>query len=73
VEMRRYGSAVLLVSTGGTIAAIGDSGVVCNQAQTAPAPAARLWHGLLADNVLRVAVGDQIVGFDWGRFTQGCA
>ncbi len=73
VEMRRYGSAALLLSSSGTIAAVGENGVVCNQAQAAPGPGMRLWHSLLGDNVLRVAVGDQILGFDWGRFTQGCA
>jgi len=31
------------------------------------------WHSLGNDGVLRLAVGDQLLGLDWLRFIGGCA
>jgi hypothetical protein len=49
------------------------SGGLCNATQIYGDERAREWHSLGADGVLRIAIGDQILGLDWQRFLSGCA
>lgn len=74
VSMSDYGSVVLLVSNYGQIMVIQKaSGGLCNITQIYGDERAREWHSLGADGVLRIAIGDQILGLDWQRFLSGCA
>ena len=72
VSLERYNGIVALISTGGTIAAIGESGTICNQAQVAPQRSHFLWQELGEDGVWRFAIANHLIGLEWGRFTQGC-
>jgi len=64
---------ILLTSTGGNIITVRPEGGICNRVQVYGRDSGLLWHNLGADNTLRVAIADQIIGFDWQRFLGGCA
>jgi hypothetical protein len=73
VQLSDYGAVLLLTSSHGHIAALQkESGGVCGITQVFGDDRAQFWHGLGTDGILRVAVSDQIIGFDWGRFLGGC-
>jgi hypothetical protein len=71
-DMAYYGAALLIVSNHGNIIAARDSGGFCGFAQIYGNDDASVWHDLGADGVLRVAVGDQIIGLNWEQFANGC-
>lgn len=74
VQLSDYGNVLLLTSSHGTIAALQkESGGLCGITQIFGDDRARFWHSLGEDGVLRVAVSDQIIGFNWARFLGGCA
>jgi len=72
VELADYGNALLLISGTGDVVVINKSGGACNRIQIAGDDRARLWHNLGSDGILRVAIGDQLLGLDWGQLTRVC-
>ena len=64
---------VLLTSTGGNIITLRAEGGICNRTQVFGHDGALLWHDLGDDDTLRIAIADQIIGFDWQKFLGGCA
>lgn len=72
VELADYGDALLLLSGTGDIVVINKSGGACNRLQVAGDDRASLWHDLGSDGILRVAVGDQLLGLDWAQLTRVC-
>lgn len=74
VELNLYASNLLLSSNHGHIIAVRASdGGLCNRAQIYGSDRAQVWQRLGSDNILRVAVSDQIIGLDWPTFLAGCA
>ncbi|MBZ0286884.1 MAG: peptidoglycan DD-metalloendopeptidase family protein, partial [Anaerolineae bacterium] len=72
-HLSQYGNVLLLTTTFGHIQAYqADSGAVCNRAQVYGDSRSREWHNLGDDGILRVAVADQILGLNWGKFIGGC-
>ncbi len=68
---------LLLVSNYGELAAVQPDGVLCAAGRIYGDRRALLWvspddGSTPADNVLRVAVGDHVIGVDWQRFTSAC-
>ncbi|MBC8099502.1 MAG: PQQ-binding-like beta-propeller repeat protein, partial [Armatimonadetes bacterium] len=63
---------VLLTSTHGQIIAVSHGGQLCGAAQVYGDDRATLWAALGSDNVLRVAVGNQVLGLDWAAFSLPC-
>jgi outer membrane protein assembly factor BamB len=72
-EMTAYGNGLVITSTHGHIVVVRQTGGVCGFTRIYGDDRADLWHQLGADNVLRVSVGDQIIGLDWLRFAGSCA
>lgn len=64
---------VLLTSNGGNIITLRAEGGICNRTQVYGHDGALRWHELGDDDTLRIAIADQIIGFDWQRFLGGCA
>ena len=64
---------ILLTSTGGNIITLRPEGGICNRVQTYGQDSGVLWHDLGDDDILRVSIADQILGFDWQEFLGGCA
>lgn len=64
---------ILLTSTGGNIITLRPDGGICNRTQVYGQEEALLWHDFGNDGTLRVAIADQIIGFDWIQFLGGCA
>ena len=73
VQLSWVDEFVLLTSTGGNIITLRPEGGVCNRTQVFGSEGGLLWHDLGDDGTLRVAIADQIIGFDWERFLGGCA
>jgi murein DD-endopeptidase MepM/ murein hydrolase activator NlpD len=71
-SMHHYGSAVLITSSHGQIIAVRDSGGICGFTRLYGDDQTGYWHHLGGDGLLRLAVGDQLLGLDWRRFTGGC-
>ncbi|MDX2140577.1 MAG: peptidoglycan DD-metalloendopeptidase family protein [Chloroflexota bacterium] len=71
--MAQYGDILLLTSTHGFITTVraGD-GALCGTARIYGDDRAQQWQALGADGVLRVAVADQIIGFDWNELLGAC-
>jgi len=64
---------VLLTSSGGNIITLRAEGGICNRTKVFGHDGALLWHELGDDDTLRIAIADQIIGFDWQKFLGGCA
>lgn len=74
VDLSLYDTNLLLTSNHGSIIAVRASdGGLCNRTRIFGSERAKLWHSLGGDGILRVAVSDQIIGFDWQTFLGGCA
>jgi hypothetical protein len=77
VEITPVGTLLMLLSNHGDVVAIQPDGVLCAAGRIYGDGRALLWHsptdGMIpVDNVLRMAVGDQVIGIDWQRFTNAC-
>ena len=73
-QLSDYGTVLLLTSNHGHLVAIQkESGGICGLTQVFGSDRAQFWHQVGEDGILRVAVSDQIIGFDWRRFLGGCA
>ena len=72
-ELAQYGGALVITSTHGHIVVLGASGGICGFLQIYGNDRAGVWSNLNDDGILRVAVGDQIVGLNWARFAASCA
>ncbi len=72
VTIEASGGVLLVTSTHGDVVIMRDSGGVCGYTALYGNDRAHAWHTIGADGVLRVSVGDQIMGFNWERFTGGC-
>ncbi len=68
------GSGALLLADGyGQIVAIGtDSGAQCNQLHVWGSWRSGAWAGLGPDGVMRLHIGDQVLGLRWTAFAGGC-
>jgi outer membrane protein assembly factor BamB len=72
VNIEASGGVLIITSTHGDILIMQDGGGVCGYTAVYGNDQAHAWHTLGADGMLRVSVGDQLMGFDWGRFAGGC-
>lgn len=72
VSLDLYGGAVLVTSNHGDVIALRESGGICGFTGMYGDDYAAYWHSLGDDGVLRLRVGDQLVGLDWGQLTNGC-
>lgn len=70
-----FAQEVILVTTqhGHVVALRASDGAVCGMTRIYGDDRAQVWHRLGQDGVLRVAVADQIFGFDWRRLLGPCA
>jgi outer membrane protein assembly factor BamB len=73
ITMQQAGdTAILLTTNEGHIIAFSDSGGFCSYTRIFGTPRSKAWYDLSPDNTLRASIDDQIMGFDWERFIQGC-
>ena len=63
---------LMITSTHGNLIVTRDSGGICGFTQLYGTDLAAMWYDLGIDGTLRFAVGDQIIGLDWERFTNSC-
>lgn len=71
-SMNHYGDILLITSSHGDIIAAHDAGGICGFTRVYGDDFTHAWHDLGSDGILRVGVGDQLLGLNWQRFTQGC-
>jgi hypothetical protein len=77
VEIVPVGELLLMVSNHGDMVALQRDGVLCAAGRIYGDGRSLLWvspsdGSIPADHVLRLAVGDQVIGIDWERFTEAC-
>lgn len=77
VEIAPVGGLLLLLSSHGDLVAVQPDGVLCAAGRVYGDSRSLLWYSpeegsVPADNVFRVAVGDQMVGVDWEQFIHVC-
>lgn len=71
-ELTPYGNGLLITSTHGDIVMVRASGGICGFTQIHGDDRAGMWHQVGTDNILRVMVGDQVIGLDWTQFAGSC-
>jgi len=71
-DITAYGTILVLTNTDGQLIALNDAGRLCNRTQIHGGSGYDVWHDLGDDGRLRVFLHDQIVTFDWERFTRNC-
>lgn len=68
------GGKLLLTSSDGHIMALQpDTGGLCNATQIYGDGHSLFWQQLGDDGVLRIVLGNQVIGLNWARFLGGCA
>lgn len=67
------GTGLLILSNNGDIVTVRAIGGICGFTQIYGDDRAEVWHEIGQDDVLRVAIGDQIIGIDWRQFAGSCA
>jgi outer membrane protein assembly factor BamB len=72
VSITPYQQVLLMTSNHGQIVAVQTGGGICGSTRIYGNDQAQYWHDLGDDGVLRLAVGDQLLGLDWQRFINGC-
>ena len=72
VMLNHYDDLVLLTSNHGNIIAAREGGGFCGYTQVYGQGDDALWHDLGEDGILRVQVGQQVIGLDWEQFNAGC-
>ncbi len=70
--MQHHGHVLLITSTYGDVVTLRDAGGICGFANIYGDDLAHEWHDLGVDGTLRIAIADQIIGFDWERLTNRC-
>lgn len=70
--MQHDDHVLLITSTYGDVVTLRDSGGICGFANVYGDDLANEWHDLGEDGTLRIALADQIIGFNWERLTNGC-
>ena len=63
---------LLITGNHGFVIALRENGSVCNSIQLYGDDLAGLWREWSNDGMLRLAVGNQLLGLDWQRFIGGC-
>lgn len=72
VEIYQYDDLVLLLSNHGNIIVAREGGGFCGYTRIYGNDDDRLWHDLGDDGILRVIIGQQILGLAWEQFNAGC-
>lgn len=72
ITITPYQQVLLITGNHGSIVATQTSGGICGSTRVYGSDQADFWHNLGNDGVLRLAIGDQLLGLDWQRFTNGC-
>ncbi|TVR20115.1 MAG: hypothetical protein EA396_11180 [Anaerolineaceae bacterium] len=72
ITLETTGGIILAVSTHGHFAILHEGGGVCGAVALYGEGGRDVWYTLGDDAVLRVNVGDQLMGFDWERLARGC-
>ncbi len=73
-QISLHDKVLLLTTNEGNIVTLqAATGALCNSARLYGDRSTTLWPTLGADGVLRVAIGNEVVGFDWKKFIGGCA
>jgi hypothetical protein len=63
---------LIITSSHGDIVVMRDNGMTCGQTGLYGDDTTALWYTLSADGLLRVSIGDQLMGFNFERLTAGC-
>jgi len=63
---------LLITSNHGFVIALRENGGVCNALRLYGNDRAGLWREWSDDGMLRLAIGNQLLGLDWQRFIGGC-
>lgn len=63
---------LIITSSHGDIVIMRDNGSACGHIGLYGDDDTELWYTLSADGLLRVSIGDQLMGFNWERLTAGC-
>lgn len=63
---------LIITSSHGDIIIMRDNGLSCGHTALYGDDRTALWYTLSADGLLRVSIGDQLMGFDWERLTSEC-
>jgi len=72
VSVTQIGEILLVLSDHGSILAVNMNGGVCGSTQVYGDTRATVWQDLGDDGILRLLIGDQLLGLDWQRFAGGC-
>ena len=72
MELERYEGITLITSNHGDVMLVNQQGAFCNQVRVFGQDNARLWQELGADNLLRIAIADQILALNWNTFIRPC-
>lgn len=72
VSTTQYGATLLITGNHGAVIAAHTGGKLCGATRLYGNDSAGIWHALGGDGLLRVVVGDQVLGLDWRQFTDGC-
>lgn len=72
VDLISVDAYMLLLSDRGDLIAVDRNGSICGQQRLFGQEAARVWVNLAQDQILRVAIADQIMGLMWSRFVRTC-
>jgi hypothetical protein len=66
------GVLVLVSGAGDIVAARASDGAICGRLKLWGASDASVWQALGGDEILRVIIGEQILGLEWAEFTRFC-
>lgn len=72
IELAQYDDIILITSNNGDILLINQDGGFCNQIRIFGQNSANQWQNLGENNLLRIAIADQIIALDWNTFIRPC-
>ncbi|MFW5692134.1 MAG: M23 family metallopeptidase [Chloroflexota bacterium] len=72
IHLQNWDGILFIIATHGRFVALRDSGGVCGFGAMYGDEDATLWYDRGPDNVLRISLGDRIMGFGWERLTNAC-
>ncbi len=73
-ELTLHDKVLLLTTDEGYMVAVqAATGAICNRTRLYGNSRTTLWHTLGEDGILRVSIGNGVVGLDWKAFIGGCA
>ncbi len=70
--LQHLDTTLVLLSSHGQVIAASDSGTLCGVLRVYGDNQARVWSSLGDDGVLRVSIGDLLMGLDWAALNRPC-